>query len=250
MKRSDRLENLRKMIFKKGYCSINSLIGEINYSPSTLRRDLLILEKQGIIERWHGGAASIDFARLSFSSRLNINKEEKEEIGIKAANLVKDNQVVIIDAGSTASMVANNLGDKNSLTIITPAINIAKQFSPLGNFEVILTGGILKLETNSLVGYLSELSIQHVNANIAFIACDSISPNLDVMFVSFEFAKLKKVIMDSSMVKVLIVDSSKFGKISIASIGKIDLFDKVVVDSKLPNEYREKIKSCGVELII
>lgn len=70
------------------------------------------------------------------------------------------------------------------------------------------------------------------------------------MFVSFEFAKLKKVIMDSSMVKVLIVDSSKFGKISIASIGKIDLFDKVVVDSKLPNEYREKIKSCGVELII
>ncbi|MCK4252728.1 DeoR/GlpR transcriptional regulator [candidate division WOR-3 bacterium] len=247
---NDKLEKIKNIILNDGFCTVNELIKQVEYSPSSIRRYLSILEKKGVIERWHGGAASPEYSRLSYVSRMNINKEKKEEIGKKAASLVKDGDVVILDAGSTASMVLNNIIDKKGLTVITTAVNIAKKLSTMSNFEVILIGGVFNLETNSMLGHLARLALEYINANIAFVACDSISSELDIMLANFELAELKKAIIKSATVKVLIADSSKFGKISIASIGKIDIFDKVVIDCGLSQEYREKIKKYGIELII
>ncbi|MBA7631707.1 Glucitol operon repressor [subsurface metagenome] len=247
---NDKLEKIKNIILKDGFCTVNELIKQVEYSPSSIRRYLSILKKKGVIERWHGGAASPEYSRLSYVSRMNINKEKKEEIGKKAASLVKDGDVVILDAGSTASMVLNNIIDKKGLTVITTAVNIAKKLSTMSNFEVILIGGVFNLETNSMLGHLAKLALEYINANIAFVACDSISSELDIMLANFELAELKKAIIKSATVKVLIADSNKFGKISIASIGKIDIFDKVVIDCGLSQEYREKIKKYGIELII
>jgi len=247
--KKERLNKLKRIIVEKGFCTISSLKNETELSISTLRRDLLDLEKEGIIERWHGGAASLDYARPSFESRININRDKKELIGRKSAKLLKDNQVVIIDAGSTASMLVRNIHDFEKLTIITPSIYIARQLSSIKNINIILTGGNLNLETNSLLGPLAEKVIKEIHANIAFLACDSVSSDLDVMVANFELANLKKSLIGRAEEKVLIADSTKFGKINIASIGNISIFDKVIVDSSLPEELARKIRGCGVDIL-
>ena len=248
MKKFNRLESIKKIIIQKGFCSINDLFGEIGTSESTIRRDLSILEQQGFIERYHGGA--VDYAMLSHIKRLNINIEDKEEIGKKAALLVSDGQIVILGAGSTVSILGNYLINKKRLTIITTSISIARQLSSNIGFKIILTGGEMDLENHSLTGHLAELTLQQVNADISFFSCDSISPSLEVMNVSFEIASLKKFILRASSQKVIIADSSKFGKVNLASIGSISQFNKLVVDSNLSHEYVKRIEDLGTEVII
>jgi len=250
MKKQTRIESIKNILMQRGFCSINDLFDEIHASQSTVRRDLTILEKQGFIERYHGGAVYTEYAMLSHLKRMRINREEKEEIGRKAAMLVKDNQTLILGAGSTASILCNFLMSKTGLTLITPSVSIARQLSNKDDFTVILTGGVLDLETHSLTGHLAELSIQQIHADIAFIGCDSISSSLNVMNVSFDIAALKKCILNASVEKVLIADHTKFGKVHLASIGSISQFDKLVVDSKLSEDYVKRIRDLGVEIII
>jgi DeoR/GlpR family transcriptional regulator of sugar metabolism len=250
MKKKSRIETIKTKIMQRGFCSINELFEEIEASPSTIRRDLSALEQQGFIERYHGGAVSAEYAMLSHLRRMNINREEKEEIGRKAAQLVKDNQTVILGAGSTASILGNYLMSKHGLTIITPSVSIARQLSGKEDFTVMLTGGVLDLETHSLTGHLAEISIQQIHASIAFLGCDSISSSLNVMNVSFDIAALKKRILEAAVEKILIADHTKFDKVHLASIGSITQFDKVVVDSMLSDEYVRRIRELGVELII
>jgi DeoR/GlpR family transcriptional regulator of sugar metabolism len=250
MKKNIRIEAIKTVLMQRGVCSINELFDEIEASQSTVRRDLTALEKQGFIERYHGSAVCTEYAILSHLKRMMINREEKEEIGRKAAALVKDRQTLVIGAGSTASILVNHLAGKSGLTIITPSISIARQLSSKNDFTVILTGGVLDLETHSLTGHLAELSMEQIHADIAFIGCDSISPSLNVMNVSFDIAALKKSILKASSEKILIADHTKFGKAHLASIGSISQFDKLVVDSKIPEDYLKRIRDLGVEVVI
>lgn len=250
MKKSSRIEASKAKIMQRGFCSINELFDEINASHSTIRRDLSALEKQGFIERYHGGAVSTEYAMLSHLRRMSINREAKEEIGRKAATLVNDYQTVILGAGSTASILGNYLMSKRGLTIITPSVSIARQLSSKEDFTVMLTGGLLDLETHSLTGHLAELSIQQVHASMAFLGCDAISSSLNVMNVSFDIAALKKRILEAAVEKILIADHTKFDKVHLASIGSIAQFDKIVVDSLLPEGYVKRIRDLGVEVIM
>ncbi len=249
MKKHTRIETIKNVLMQRGFCSINELFDEVEASQSTIRRDLNILEQQGFIERYHGGAVYTEYAMLSHLKRMQINREAKEEIGKKAALLVKDNQTLILGAGSTASILGNYLLEKTGLTIITSSVSIARQLLHRDGFTVILTGGVLDLETHSLTGHLAELSIHQIQADIAFIGCDSVSSSLNVMNVSFDIAALKKCILNASVVKILIADHTKFGKVHLASMGSISQFDKVVVDSKLSQDYVQRIQDMGVEVI-
>ena len=118
------------------------------------------------------------------------------------------------------------------------------------NFKVILIGGLIDTETHSLTGHLAEASIEQTRSDIAFIGCDSVSPDLDVMFSSYDISRLVKIILKFAVVKVLVADHTKFGKVNISSAGKISELDKIIVDSGLSSEYIEKINRTGKQLII
>jgi DeoR/GlpR family transcriptional regulator of sugar metabolism len=250
MRKNTRIEAIKAIFLQRGFCSINELFEEIAASQSTIRRDLTDLEQQNFIERYHGGAVCTEYAMLSYLKRMKINRTEKEEIGKKAVQLVEDGQTLIMGAGSTASILGNYLAQKKGLTIVTPSVSIARQLLSKEDFTVILTGGVLDLETHSLTGHLAELSIEQIRADIAFIGCDSISSTLDVMNVSFDIAVLKKCILRSAVQKILIADHTKFGKVHLASIGSISQLDKLVVDSGLPEDYVRRIRDMGVDVII
>ena len=247
-----RIKKITKVISGKKFVTVEDLCDLIDASPSTIRRDLRTLEEKGVIDRFHGGAVIQRKISVPFSEREKENLEEKNKIARKAIEIIKDNNIVILDAGTTVMMVARQLGkmSKKALTIITPAINIAQLLLGKTEIKIILSGGLLSTKSNSLLGVLSIEAFKKLMADIAIMSCEAISPSLEIMYSDLEIIQVKRAIMNSATYRVLIADSSKFGKFSLASFGEIDLFDMVITDNKLSDKYINEIKKRNLKLVI
>jgi DeoR/GlpR family transcriptional regulator of sugar metabolism len=248
----ERLNDMANVVRENRFVTVEDLSRFFKVSTSTIRRDLTILEEDAVIERFHGGAVAHRLLGVLYSEREKKNLEEKRKIGAKAASLIEENSTIILDAGTTVMQVARSLESlsKKNITIITTTVSMAELLLGKMGFKVILSGGVLSVESNSLVGVLATEAFSKMSANKAFLGCEAISAELDVMYPDLEIIEVKKAIMRSGEQKVLVVNSSKFGKVSLSTIGKIDIFDVVITDNKIPEEYLNKLKKLGVNLII
>jgi DeoR/GlpR family transcriptional regulator of sugar metabolism len=248
----ERLDKIANVVRENKFATVEDLSRLFKVSASTIRRDLIILQENDVIEKFHGGAIAHHRLGIPYSKREKIDLEEKRKIGAKAASLVEENSTIILDAGTTVMQVARSLESlsKKNITIITTTVNIAELFLGKVGFKVILSGGVLSIEYNSLVGVLAIEAFGKLSANKAFLGCEAVSAELDVMYSDLEIIEVKKAVMRSAKQKVLVVNSSKFGKVSLSTIGKIDIFDVVITDNKIPEEYLGKLEKLGVNLII
>jgi len=249
MLQPERVMQIREMIQENKMVTISELSKIFKVSPSTIRRDLKILEKERVVDRFYGGVATYT-SRTLFAEREQINKEEKKLIGIEGAKLVKNGATIILDAGTTVIQVAKNLNHKKNITVITTTINIARLLEGKPGFKVLLTGGLLSLETDSLIGVLAKQTFDHINADIAFLGCEGISIDSGVMYPDLDIAEIKRAIVNSAKETVLVADHSKFNRISLTSAFPITAVNKIITDNKLSQEYIKALESKGIEVII
>lgn len=249
---SGRLEKIANVVRENKFATVEDLSKLFQVSASTIRRDLIILQENDIIEKFHGGAIAHHRLGVSYSKREKIDLEEKRKIGEKAASLIEDNNTVILDAGTTVMQVAKSLESlsKKNVIVITTAVNIAELLVGKVGFKVILSGGVLSVEHNSLVGVLAIEAFGKLGANKVFLGCEAVSSELNVMYSDLEIIEVKRAAMRSAKQKILVVNSSKFGKVSLSAIGKINIFDMIITDNKIPEEYLGKLEKLGVNLLI
>ena len=250
--RPKRIEKILKIANDKKYVTVEYLCTLLNVSPSTIRRDLRYLEKNGIVKRFHGGATIQKHAYVPFSKREKLNTEEKNMIAREAVKLIKDNSTVILDSGSTVLHVAFNLSNasKENLTIITPSIYTAQYLIDKTGFKIILSGGLFNREYNQLLGILTTKTFNKLKADMVIMSCETISSNMEIMYPELEIIQVRKAVINSATYKVLVVDSSKFGRFSLSSLGEIDLFDVVITDCKIQDKYINEIKKRNLKLVI
>ncbi len=248
----ERIEKIIKIANENKFITVEYLCTLINASPSTIRRDLRYLEENGIIKRFHGGASIQKHAYVPFNKREKLNTEEKDMIAREAVKLIKDNSTVILDTGSTVLHVALHLGNmsKENLTIITPSIYIAQYLIDKTGFKIILSGGLFNRESNNLLGVLAIETFNKLKADMVIMSCETISSNMEIMYPELEIIQVRKAVINSATYKVLVVDSSKFGRFSLSSLGEIDLFDMVITDCKIQDKYINKIKKRNLKLVI
>ena len=247
----ERLEKLIEVIKESKFSTVDQLCGILNVSPCTIRRDLILLEKSGDIRRFHGGALLNKNLTLPFYEREKIQVEAKRKIAQEAIKNVKDNSTLILDAGTTVARMAIELEkiSKSNLTIITPTMNIAQIL--LGrNFKILLSGGLVCMESNSLVGQLALDCFSKLRADLAFMSCESITDDFEVMYPDLEIMQIKKAIINSAVIKILLVDSSKFGRVSLSSLGDISLFDLLIVDDEIEKKYLKELEKRNIKFII
>jgi len=131
-------------------------------------------------------------------------------------------------------------------TIITPTMNIAQIF--LGsNFKILLSGGLLSMESDSLVGQLAIDSFSKLKADIAFMSCESITNDLEVMYPDLELMQIKKAVINSAVIKILLVDSSKFGRVSLSTLGDLSLFDLLITDDEIEKKYLKELEKRNIK---
>jgi DeoR/GlpR family transcriptional regulator of sugar metabolism len=240
------------MLQEEGSVRVSVLADFFRVSEPTVRQDLKSLEAEGHIIREHGGAylrsISIQVRALSFQRSENLDK--KSRIGKKAAELVKDGDFIIMDGGSTLTEMARNIGDRKNLKIITNGINIPLLLAVEMPREIIVTGGDFNAPTLSLMGELAARTLDGVHVDKCFLAASAVSVEGGITLAGFNLLSLKRTMIGAASETYLLVDSTKIGKTSFASIGPIELVKYIVTDDGIAEADRQALEQRGITVIV
>jgi len=237
---------------QNGRALVRDLARKYSSSEITIRRDLELLHNRGLIYRTHGGALPI---RAGTESDRNLSEREmqypreKQRIAAAAAKLVKEGQAVVLDSGSTTTAVARALRDFQRLTVITNAINIASELSGT-SIDVILTGGMLRPNSYSLVGPIAEESLRRLKADVLFLGVDGFDTQTGVSTPNLLEAQLNRLMVQIAARVIAVCDSSKFGRSSLSSIVPLSNIHAVITDKEIPRQQLRALKKAGIETIL
>ncbi len=246
----ERRQRLTRRIAEQGFVNLTSLAKEFAVSESTIRRDLAHLEEEGLVKRTHGGAVFISdrFSALNFASRETTAMAEKRAIGRVAAGLIGDDEVVLINGGTTTHEVARQLIGR-PMRVATNSLPIANTCGMAPEIELTVVGGYLYPRTGVTMGPAAKRGLDTVHANKAVMGCAGVTEegyfNANALMVEVE-----QQMMECADEVLMVVDSSKFGRAALARIGALGDMDHVICDDGLSPEWQERLRSAGVNLVL
>lgn len=245
---NERQKNILKRIAVDGKATVLELSGSMNVSSATIRQDLSIIEKKGLLKRFHGGAILDDTDDISH--RIGINYEIKLKVARAAADFVSNGQTVFIESGSINALLAKELSGKSDLTIVTPNAFIAQQVEKDSKVKVVLLGGIFQPESMSSVGNLARICLEHIHYSKAFIGIDGYTAESgftgrDMMRAEFNMEAIRR-----SPETFILTDSRKFGTAALSRYCDTGDIEHLITDCDLDQEYRSVFEKHGVDLIL
>lgn len=232
---------------------VDELAKVLKVSSNTIRRDLSQLEKQGVLRRIQGGAilTEIDNNFIQpFEIRETKYTAEKKAIGRKAAELVEKGDTIIIDAGTTTLQLARNLFQRQNLTILTNSLEISYELIANPNIVTILSGGIIRGSSRSLIGLPAEEFFSQIYADKLFLGTGGLTINEGLTNPNMHETPVKINMIKAAKEVIVLADSHKFGKASLSAIAPVTKVHKVVTDKKAPREILSKLEALGIEVII
>ena len=250
MRQAQRILKVQELFSKQEFVNFEQLCQLFSASKSSIRRDLMELERQGVLRRVHGGAISlqsrddvVDFSRLSGRSQ-----DEKRRIGKLASTMVQEGQTVILGGGSTTVEVARNLFGRG-IQVVTNSIPIAQVFWDSKQVEVTLTGGYLYPRLGVQLGPICERMLNTVSADLLIMGIRGISPSGISDSNSLIVESLRAMIKAAQKV-ILVADHSKFGHNAMIQVASLDDIDQIVSDDALTPEYRKMLQEHGIECLL
>jgi len=244
-----------KLIKNSQFLTIKQLSQFLHVSEMTIRRDMQLLDKHNLVSQVYGGVVPVSGAEQNDTAYIADEEQQKNKalkllIAQKAATLIRQNDVVFFDSGSTVQLLAEQLPNDFSCTAISSSFNALSILTKLPNSTVITPGGVFSHKPKVFYDQESIKAIQRYRANIAFIGATGYELEMGPTCAYVEDAPLKHAIIKSSKEKVLLIDSSKFGLVSTCSFAKISDFTTVITDSGIPREYAEQLAENNVQLIV
>ncbi|MEO5891974.1 MAG: transcriptional repressor AgaR [Ferruginibacter sp.] len=235
-----------------GQVEVKALSEELMVSEVTVRNDLNKLEEKKILIRTRGGAIKTERVAKDFniSDKNQLHFEEKRRIGKAAASLIEDGDTIILDSGSSTMEITKHLSGFNHLTIISNALNIAIALAELKNTSVIIPGGILRTNSLSLVGSAAEENFQNYFCDKLFLAVDGINATNGLSTPNVEEAHLNKIMIKIARKIIVVADSSKFLKRSLAVIAPVSKVDILITDAGISPKDQKEMEDAGVQVII
>ena len=234
---AERLKRISDYIEQRGNAKISDLAAELNVSESTVRRDLDVLVREGLIQRSHGGATWIRHSSSYehvYSEKMLIRGDEKKRIGAFCAEMVRDGDTLFLDSGTTTFQIAAGLRRKKDLTIFTYDLAIASTVEFAPSTTLVVTGGIKRENYNVLIGSVTEDFISRVRFSTLFLSADAIDEEFGVSNTGLPEASIKSKLIASAGRVVLAADSTKFGKVAMVKVSDLSAVHCIVTDRGLP----------------
>lgn len=233
MLQEERLSIITEQVNRRGAVKISDLVERLEASESTIRRDIVQLDKIGKVRRVFGGAVALDTSLDTFeediSFKSTVHTEAKEEIGRYAASLIKDDDVVFIDAGSTTEKMIDHMDNSNAV-YFTNGVFHSQKLAQKG-FHVELIGGRVRPLTMSVVGAQAAKTIGRLNFTKAFLGVNGIHGTKGYTTPDVEEATIKRTALERAFMTFVLADSSKFGRVSMATFGELE--DCLIITDKL-----------------
>lgn len=232
-----RFEAILELLEEKNSVTVKELTELLDASESTIRRDLTVLNKAGKLVKVFGGAVALDTRYNTtdpeIEERLTLHNEEKRLVAEYAAGMIKPDDIVFLDAGTTTGCMIEYL-ENNGAKFVTNGITHAKELSHAG-FRVVLIGGELKRSTEATVGAEAMSQLAKFNFTLGFFGTNGVSKKAGFTTPDMNEATVKNVAMSRCRKKIVLCDYSKFGQISSVTFGNIS--DAVIVTDQVPDEY-------------
>lgn len=238
----ERQNRILELLTQHQALTVEELCSRLYSSGSTIRRDLQILEKSGMLTRTHGGAVILESSAKDSPAMLreSQNTGSKARIADLALPLVQDGFTLFLDASTTACQLAQRLTGFQHLRVITNGLKTADILSEISGVRVYGTGGRLRENAQSFVGSQTLAFIAQFHADLAFFSCRGIHPDGGITDSSEDEADVKKQYIQNADRSVLLCDTSKLGRQLFCRIGGLKSVWRIICDTPLPPEYRLK----------
>ncbi|MBC5627095.1 DeoR/GlpR transcriptional regulator [Clostridium sp. NSJ-49] len=227
---------------KESVVYLSDLINLLDASESTIRRDLNYLDKAGLLKKVHGGATSLNSKLINTTEfevevRQGINKEEKIAIAKYAASLIKNDDLIYIDSGTTTELMIDFIEAKGA-TFVTNGIGHAKKLIHK-NLTTYILGGELKLTTEAIIGIEAINSLRKYNFTKGFFGANGIDIERGFTTPDIREAMVKEEALKKSKLSFVLADNSKFNEVSSITFGEIS--NTSIITTKLEDIRFKKV---------
>lgn len=232
--------------------TVAELSERFGVSEATARRDIVLLNRQGLIERAHGGAVprrvrlTPGFPEPPILERAALQADEKRRIGRAAAGLVRDGETIIVNGGTTTERMIPHLAGVQNLTVITNALNIANGLSAQPRITVIMLGGVLRHSSFSLLGLLAEDALANLRADTLFIGIPAIHVEYGLSADDMAEAQMDRLLLTAARDVTVLADHTKFGRVATVRVGPIEQVRRIVTDAATPPDPLALLRERGI----
>lgn len=249
LEREDKIINILK---KQNSISVLELSQLLFVSTSTIRRDLTNMEKKGLVTRTFGGVyltKNTFNKETPFKYREESNVIEKRKLCQKVLPFIKDNMSLFLDSSTTVLQLVNYLNNFKNLTIITNGFEITNEILNNTKHEVILTGGIIQSNSNSLLGTITNTTLNNLHADLAIMSATGIDLHFGISESTLDQSEAKKIMNKNSDMCIYLLDNTKFNKKGINKTLDIKEVD-IIITNKLPeNDFLKYFKQNNISII-
>ncbi len=239
-----------------GFVSVVDFAASLAVSEMTIRRDLIDLKGEGLLERTHGGAVAIDGApehpieqvEPEFDTRLRKNRDAKERIAGAAFALIDGQRTVALDVGTTTFLLARQLADRQGTRVFTNSLRIAGLLGARKN-EVYVAGGQIRGDEMTVCGPMAVAQFEQLWFDIAFLGVSGLT-EAGLFDYSMEDSELKRVYVRRSTRKVVLCDASKFQRMSLVRIAALEEIDMLISDAAPSGELADALAAADVTVHI
>lgn len=232
--------------------TVAELSERFGVSEATARRDIVLLSRQGLVERAHGGAVprrirhTPGVAEPPILERASLQAEEKRRIGGAAARHVRDGETIIVNGGTTTEPMIPHLAERRNLTVITNALNIANGLTAYPAITAILLGGVLRHSSFSLLGLLAEEALANLRADTLFMGIPAIHVDHGLSADDMAEAQMDRAIMAAAREVIVLADHTKFGRVATVRVGPLAGVRRIVTDDGAPPPQVAALRERGI----
>lgn len=242
----DRRSRVLDELIERKQVIVAEVAARLGVSEATVRRDLKSLADEGNAELIHGGARLPRDGDFSFPAKQQRHGEAKAVVGRLAARLVKDDDLIFLDSGTTCAALATHLGDRRGLRVI---LNSPRLALDLRGPQLILLGGQYRTDRMDTVGPLAHTTLSELRGYAAFIGADGLDMEVGPSAADIDSAHLHRLAVANARETVLLVDHSKFAAASLFRIVDWSRISTLVTDQPPPQPWAEFLAARGIKTL-
>ncbi len=248
----ERQHAIAELVMQQGRASVTELAATYDVTTETVRRDLAVLHKAGLVRRVHGGAVparALHLVEQDVDEREVTRAAHKDAIAAAATDVFPAGGAsVLLDAGTTTSRVAALLPTDRDLVVVTNSVPIAARLSAVPSITLQLLGGRVRGLTQAAVGEQAAEALGRLRVDIAFIGTNGITARHGLSTPDGEEAAIKRAMVQCANYVVVVADSSKIGREDLHSFAPISSVDALITDTEITDPARDELIALGVEV--
>ena len=231
--------------------TITELAEELEVSTMTIRRDLKRLSDMGIVTLVHGGAVLNEgtTALAAITARAQRMMYEKNRIAAFCASLVKEGNAVYIDTGSTTMEIAENLKERQNISVLTHSLPVQNILAGAKKIQLIAMPGVYDETTKGFFGEMTCRTIRSFRIDITFIGCSAVDIETGVMSPNLHDQSVKIAALERANKKILAIDHTKIGHVMFTQVCPINYIDMIVTDKSANADFVKQAQKSGVEVV-